>query len=370
MPRLHSAQDEPALSAILAILTLRRRDAMSSAAAGCFTWVWIWLINIGKLLSLVLVAGAASLSALATYRLFLHPLARIPGPPLAAISSCWYAYHVRNGRMLYLGKTLHKHYGPVVRIAPNEVWFVTKDAFKVIYSESLRPSSLCPPRTLMLPQVPQAVMRNPISIVSSNLPMTHVQSMPRVNARALLTSNATLLAEVATALLKPKLGWDLYLKSPDTLDLLAERDMKRYRLQRRLLGPIYHIHNIKQYEQAVDAVLERVIARLRSLDGAEVDLKEWMHISVVECLGAVSLSWSPGYLRDKSDGASGKHAYMGWRRKSVFGLFPGAVILESMSKSAGRAFAILWHVTYHTPKEGFRPFFPVSRMIYYVCMLC
>lgn len=165
---------------------------------------------------------------------------------------------------------------------------------------------------------------------------------------------------MATALLKPKLGRDLRLQSPDTLDLLAERDMRRYRLQRRLIGPVYHTNNVKQYEYAVDVVLRRVIAHLRALDSTEVDLKEWMHITVVECLGAVSLSWSPGYLRDNSDGASGRHAYMGWRRKSVFGLFPLAVISESLSRSAGRAFATLWRITYHTPKQGFKPFFPVG----------
>lgn len=136
--------------------------------------------------------------------------------------------------------------------------------------------------------------------------------------------------------------------------------MRRYRMQRRLIGPVYHLSNVRQYEHAIDAVLGRVISHLKSLDGSEVDLKEWMHITVVECLGAVSLSWSPGYLRDKSDGASGKHAYLGWRRKSVFGLFPQAVLVETLSRSAGRAFASLWRVTYHTPKEGFRPFFPVS----------
>ncbi|KAF3769758.1 cytochrome P450, partial [Cryphonectria parasitica EP155] len=242
----------------------------------------------------------------ATYRLTLHPLSRIPGPRLAAISSCWYAYHVRNGRMLPLGRSMHRRYGPVVRVAPNEVWFVTKEAFQMIYNELGRHA-------------------------------------------------------VATALLKPKLGRDFRLQSADTLDLLAERDMKRYRLQRRLIGPIYHINNVKQYERAVDAVMERVIAQLHALQGTQVDLKEWMHIIVVECLGAVSLSWSPGYLKDRSDGASGKHAYMGWRRKSVFGLFPAAVILESLSKSFGRAFATFWRVTYHTPKEGFRPFFPAVQ---------
>lgn len=67
------------------------------------------------------------------YRLFLHPLAHVPGPRLAAISNVWHAYHIRNGRMLMLGKTLHKRYGPVVRVGPNEVWFDSVAAFKHIY---------------------------------------------------------------------------------------------------------------------------------------------------------------------------------------------------------------------------------------------
>ncbi len=67
------------------------------------------------------------------YRLFFHPLARIPGPKLAAISNIWQAYHVRNGRSCELGKTLHKKYGPVVRVGPKEVWFNSEEAFKEIY---------------------------------------------------------------------------------------------------------------------------------------------------------------------------------------------------------------------------------------------
>lgn len=77
------------------------------------------------------------------YRLFLHPLARVPGPRLAAISNVWHAYHVRNGRMLTLGKTLHKRYGPVVRVGPNEVWFDSVDAFKHIYRMLITPHERC-----------------------------------------------------------------------------------------------------------------------------------------------------------------------------------------------------------------------------------
>lgn len=76
------------------------------------------------------------LLTVALYRLFFHPLARVPGPKLAAVSSLWHAFHARNGRMVFLGKTLHARYGPVVRVGPNEVWMNSESAFKAIYSEA------------------------------------------------------------------------------------------------------------------------------------------------------------------------------------------------------------------------------------------
>lgn len=141
--------------------------------------------------------------------------------------------------------------------------------------------------------------------------------------------------------------------------------MKRYRLQRRLIGTTYHISNLKKHEDAIDAVLRKAVAQLKALNGAEVDLKQWMHIIVVECLGAVVLSWSPGYIKDKSDGGTGMHAYRGWRLKSVYGLFPWAPVMATYSKALGRAFSKLWGLTYWTPK-GFKTFFTVSSSAYYL----
>jgi hypothetical protein len=164
---------------------------------------------------------------------------------------------------------------------------------------------------------------------------------------------------VSMALNKPQVDWRLQCHFPDTLDLLAERDMKRYRAQRRLIGPLYHISRVKTFETPLDDVIQRVIGRLQSLQGAEVDLKEWMHIIVVECLGAVVLSWSPGLLENGSDGGSGGHAYLGWRQKSVFGLFPGVVIARFLAAPVGRMFSNLWGITYKIPAK-FKPFFIVG----------
>ncbi|OTB09752.1 hypothetical protein K445DRAFT_36843, partial [Daldinia sp. EC12] len=59
------------------------------------------------------------------YRLCLHPLANIPGPPLAAATYLYEAYYelVHKGGAQYAPRIreLHKAYGPIVRINPDEV---------------------------------------------------------------------------------------------------------------------------------------------------------------------------------------------------------------------------------------------------------
>jgi hypothetical protein len=88
---------------------------------------------VARLLALSVAVVLLSLVAVAFYRLFIHPLADIPGPKLAAVSNVWQARHVRDGRARELGKTLHEQYGPVVRVGPNEVWFNSAEAFREIY---------------------------------------------------------------------------------------------------------------------------------------------------------------------------------------------------------------------------------------------
>ncbi|TLD16085.1 uncharacterized protein PgNI_00529 [Pyricularia grisea] len=255
-----------------------------------------WSLITPLVWSLVAVAAPAFLVlAVALYRLFFHPLAHVPGPRLAALSNVWYGRQVCSGRMLQLGKILHRQYGPVVRVGPNEVWLNSEEGFKQVY--------------------------------------------------------------ISTALQKPKVDWRLQPHFPDTLDLLSERDMRRYRLQRRLIGQVYQPANLRKFESVIEDVLDQVVAQIRTLGGAEVDLKEWMHIITVECLGAIVLSWSPGYLRAKSDFGSGSFSYLGWKRKTVLGLFPLATVIGVLSRSFERQFANIWGLTFKAPKT-LKHFFP------------
>ena len=88
--------------------------------------------------STVLTAAAAVLSwALITclYRLFLHPLSRIPGPWLAGCSSLWLAWHTFVGDECTAIWKLHEKHGPVLRVGPNDVDISDLEAVGPIYVE-------------------------------------------------------------------------------------------------------------------------------------------------------------------------------------------------------------------------------------------
>ena len=88
-------------------------------------------------LSLLAISVLCYYVARTFYNIFLHPLASIPGPMLAAASS-WYETYFDllkapgdGGRYPWEIKRMHRVYGPIVRIGPNEVhvddpaWFET-----------------------------------------------------------------------------------------------------------------------------------------------------------------------------------------------------------------------------------------------------
>ncbi|KAH7412712.1 cytochrome P450 [Cadophora sp. MPI-SDFR-AT-0126] len=85
------------------------------------------------LVLLILLFTTTTLLSIAFYRLFLSPLSHIPGPPLWCISRLPFAYHVCLGRITYAIASLHDKYGPVVRVAPDEISFTTPEAWNDIY---------------------------------------------------------------------------------------------------------------------------------------------------------------------------------------------------------------------------------------------
>lgn len=62
------------------------------------------------------------------------PLAKIPGPWYTNFTSFSLKYHEFTATRRLFVHHLHKKYGPVVRLAPNEVSFVTLEAIREIYA--------------------------------------------------------------------------------------------------------------------------------------------------------------------------------------------------------------------------------------------
>ncbi|PBP24706.1 toxin biosynthesis cytochrome P450 monooxygenase [Diplocarpon rosae] len=102
------------------------------------------------------IAGCVAVYALGTaiYRLCLHPLSAYPGPWLWSVTRLPHAYHFSRGRLPYEIAELHRIYGPVVRIAPDELNYILEEAWQDIYAKPL-------PRNTQLRKDPHQFIENP-----------------------------------------------------------------------------------------------------------------------------------------------------------------------------------------------------------------
>jgi hypothetical protein len=79
------------------------------------------------------LAGAVFLYTISicVYRRFFHPLAKVPGPFLPAVTKLYQSYY--NHRYYLQIEKLHHRYGPVVRITPDEVHLADPENYDKIY---------------------------------------------------------------------------------------------------------------------------------------------------------------------------------------------------------------------------------------------
>ncbi|KAI0095562.1 cytochrome P450 [Nemania sp. FL0031] len=75
---------------------------------------------------------------LALYRLYLHPLARFPGPKLAALTRLYEGYYdlYQSGQYTFKISELHKQHGPIIRISPHELHVNDAAFFDTLYNRS------------------------------------------------------------------------------------------------------------------------------------------------------------------------------------------------------------------------------------------
>jgi hypothetical protein len=119
----------------------------------------LYTLQVWHVLSTVCMIWVASGIGLAIYRLWLSPIAKFPGPKLAALTK-WYEFYyevVRNGQFTFHIQELHRKYGtvichsshckssscrkqtgPIVRITPEELHIQDSEYFEQFYVKSGR----------------------------------------------------------------------------------------------------------------------------------------------------------------------------------------------------------------------------------------
>ena len=85
-----------------------------------------------------LVLGVIALLAWTSYSHLLYPFyfspfAKVPGPKLAAITSWWIRWVDFGGHRAATIDALHRKYGKIVRLGPNELSFTGAEAMQKIY---------------------------------------------------------------------------------------------------------------------------------------------------------------------------------------------------------------------------------------------
>ncbi|KAK1216896.1 hypothetical protein PQX77_020472 [Marasmius sp. AFHP31] len=105
-------------------------EAKAKASFGLFDIAWIMLSP-----SLYISLFALTITISKLYRSLFHVLKQYPGPLVASLTVWYKAYYdiVKDGGFLEHLEQLHEHYGPVVRIGPDELHFANPEAYGEIY---------------------------------------------------------------------------------------------------------------------------------------------------------------------------------------------------------------------------------------------
>lgn len=67
------------------------------------------------------------------YNFYFHPLKSYPGPKFLIAARLPYLKWMASGTLVPHFRELHEKYGPVVRVAPNELSYTSPEALKIIY---------------------------------------------------------------------------------------------------------------------------------------------------------------------------------------------------------------------------------------------
>lgn len=161
-------------------------------------------------------------------------LRNVPGPFLASISQIWIVLQQRGLQRPLVDLALHRKYGPIVRVGPNEVLVSSPQSKKKIYGELF---------------------------VSNGRKNSKTNSVNISGATSKFMKGDWYSAT-------DDCGWS----GTDHLDLLPELNMEKYRFQRRLIGAAYTASFMRELEGNLDEILGKNIQIMKQRVGMNVNV--------------------------------------------------------------------------------------------------
>ncbi|KAJ9612035.1 hypothetical protein H2200_003630 [Cladophialophora chaetospira] len=184
------------------------------------------------------------------YQRFFSPLARVPGPFLASITSFWIAHAYWRQDWHYRAISLHKQYGPVVRVGPDAVDVGDVDAIKIIYGMGLAPCS------------------HGFELIEAI--RDRIEILEREVGRG---------------------GGNL----------IGMTDEPLHKQRRRLVDPIYTLKSVRESEHLMNAPITFFAEQMRRHSGTPVDIIEWTNVLAVDVFTAITYGKSYGLLEHGRD---------------------------------------------------------------------
>ncbi|KEF54935.1 uncharacterized protein A1O9_09378 [Exophiala aquamarina CBS 119918] len=198
------------------------------------------------------------------YRLYFHPLEHVPGPLLAKLSGWWRTLHYLRGSWHEDILELHRKYGPIVRIAPNELSVVDAHVTKQLYGHG---------------------------------------------------HNAEKTSWYKT--------WDLPDSSPS---LFSTRQKKVHAVLRKRVSGAYSMSAIIKFEPYIQSCLDLMFLRLRQHAdaGKSINMSDWTNALTFDVVGELAYGSKLGHLETGTDVMGvRKDIFDGFFLMSNMGHFPG-----------------------------------------------
>jgi hypothetical protein len=195
------------------------------------------------------------------YQTRVHPLANVPGPFLAKLTPLWLVWQCMNYRRPRLDLQLHKNYGSVVRIAPNEIIFSNPAYFREVYGAGTK-------------------------FTKSRYYEVFGDKLPHERT------------------------WD-------SLDMLVEMDVAKLKVQKRLGVPVYS--HSERHQGLIDNNLRRWMRRLSTMGGRPIDLWRELELLVIDGQTEVTFGSPFGAVEKGDDGGQMKTFDGFWKVGTVIG---------------------------------------------------